>query len=170
MSVKKILLYPNPILKTPSEEVTVVSKTIQAMIQDMEDTFYNSPGCVGIAAPQIGFSHKIIIIDATRAKKAKKNKTPHGKLICINPEIQDQSGTIRFREGCLSIPDFTGNVIRSEKITVSFLDQNLDNHRIECEGFESVIFQHEIDHLDGILFLDRVRSLKRDIFRRKKYL
>lgn len=170
MSVKKILIYPNPILKTPSREITDISKPVQEMIQDMEATFYSSPGCVGIAAPQIGFSHRIIIIDATRAQKAKKNKNPHGKLVCINPEIQNRSGTIRFREGCLSVPDFTGNVIRSEKITVSYLDQNLDSHCIVCEGFESVIFQHEIDHLDGILFLDRVRSLKRDIFRRKKYL
>ncbi len=170
MSVKKILLYPNPILKTPSQEITDLSKSIQEMIQDMEDTFYNSPGCVGIAAPQVGFSYRIIVIDATRAKKAKKNKNPHGKLICINPKIQNRQDQIRFREGCLSIPDFTGNVIRSKKVTVSFLDENLNNRSIECEGFESVIFQHEIDHLDGILFLDRVRSLKQDIFRRKKYL
>jgi len=74
MSVKKILLYPNPILKTPSKEVTALSKSIQEMIQDMEDTFHNSPCCVGIAAPQIGFSHRIIIIDATRSPKVKKNK------------------------------------------------------------------------------------------------
>ena len=94
----------------------------------------------------------------------------HGNLVLINPEIVSKEGKITGRDGCLSVPDWTGNVTRFEKITVQALDSSGKPLRFETEGFEAVVIQHEIDHLDGLLFLDRVSSLKTDIFRRKPEL
>ena len=135
----------------------------------MTDTFSRSPGCVGIAAPQIGYLTRIIIVDVAHSKKARKNSSVHNRLYCINPKIIHQTGSIMFREGCLSIPDFTANVIRAERISVSYYDEHFVYKTIDAYGFEAVVLQHEIDHLDGKLFLDRVRSFTTDVFRRKKY-
>jgi len=170
MPVQEIKVYPNPVLKQVCKAVTNPPSIIKTIIDDLIDTLRISPGCVGIAAPQIGYLWRVIAIDAQAGKKPKNDSSYHGKLVCLNPQIETKSGSILFREGCLSIPEFTGNVIRAEKITVNYLDTNLNPQTIECHGFEAVIFQHEIDHLDGILFLDRVQSLKRDIFRRKIFL
>lgn len=170
MTVKPILLYPDPRLKQVCEPVNVLSDSIRETIRNLADTFDISPGCVGIAAPQIGSLLRIIIVDAANSKKRQKNTSIHNRIICINPEIIQRGGTIMFREGCLSIPDFTGNVIRHNAITVRYLDERFIQHEIQAHGFESVVIQHEIDHLDGILFLDRVRSFTHDVFRRKNYL
>lgn len=171
MTVQKILTYPNPILKEISQPVPGdPPETFLKILTDLDDTFKNAPGCVGIAAPQIGWLMRVIILDVQQARKVPESSSIHGKLVCINPEIIAKSGKIYFREGCLSIPDFTGNVSRAEKITVTFLDEHFRAHTCDMTGFEAVIFQHESDHLNGILFLDRVESLKRDVFRRKNYL
>ena len=123
------------------------------------------PGGVGIAAPQVGRLQRIAIVDVST-----KPKTPnHGKLILINPEISDWQGMKKGREGCMSVPDFTGNVIRAEKITLKFQDMNADWHEHEMEGFEARAVQHEMDHLDGLLFLDRLVSRRSDLFKRKVY-
>ncbi|MCD6459320.1 peptide deformylase, partial [bacterium] len=90
-------------------------------------------------------------------------------ILFRNTPIIDRKGSIQAREGCLSVPDFTGNVIRSKSIKIRFFDEQFNRREIEACGFESIVFQHEIDHLDGLLFLDRVRSLKKDVFRRKMY-
>jgi peptide deformylase len=107
----------------------------------------------------------MVVIDCSLALKPCAN---HGLLALINPVISRSEGKRLGREGCLSIPDFTGNVVRAEKITVNAMTTNGAQTRVEAEGFEAVVLQHEIDHLDGILFLDRVSSLKTDVFRRKK--
>lgn len=171
MAQREILTYPDQRLKQVSQQVTALNDQVSALITDLDDTFTVAPGCVGISAPQIGELWRVIIVDATRSgsKKAKKTSTLHGKLICINPTITACNGSLVFREGCLSIPDFTGNVVRSEQITVEYLDERFEPQKIDASGFESVIFQHEIDHLNGVLFLDNVRSFKRDVFRRKRY-
>ena len=170
MAVQPILLYPDPRLKQVCTPVNILTDSVKHTIRNLADTFDVSPGCVGIAAPQTGCLLRIIIVDASNSKKTQKNTSVHNRIVCINPEITQHDGTIMFREGCLSIPDFTGNVIRHNTLTVRYLDERFTQHEIQAHGFESVVLQHEIDHLDGILFLDRVRSFTHDVFRRKKYL
>jgi peptide deformylase len=180
MAIRDILVYPNPDLKKVSKAVELnpqsQNKTVDAiwdpasaqtfreLIADLEETLYVQPGCVGIAAPQIGALVRIVIIDSSRNPRF---PSQHGKLVLINPIITSQEGAVVGREGCLSLPDFTGNVSRAQKITVEA--QNIDGQKIylEAQDFEARLILHECDHLDGILFIDRVSSLKTDIFRRK---
>ncbi|MDX8404266.1 MAG: peptide deformylase [Mariprofundaceae bacterium] len=120
------------------------------------------PGGVGIAAPQIGELQRIVIIDCTRAMRPCKN---HGLLYMVNPEVIEKSGSVLGREGCLSVPDWVGVVPRAKKIQVRYQDLEGAVQVIESKGFEARVVQHEIDHLDGILFIDRVVSTK-DLVRR----
>ena len=169
MPVRKILVYPDKNLKKISKPVEPQTDKLKNMIKDMRDTFNVSPGCVGLAAPQIGIELRMILVDVSNSKQAEKKSSVHGNLLCFNPVITNKKGSVQAREGCLSVPDFTGNVIRSQSITVTFLDEKFQSHEIEVFGFEAIVIQHEIDHLDGLLFLDRVRSFKKDVFRRKVY-
>ena len=166
MAIKEVLVYPNPLLKEISEEVEALTDEVKQTITDLLDTMEASPHSVGIAAPQIGKLFRIIAIDASRNKKCENH---HGKMIMINPEILKWEGLIQFREGCMSVPDYTGNVNRARKILVQYQDENLSQKALEAEEFESVLIQHEMDHLDGVLFIDRVVSKRTDLFRRKKY-
>ena len=134
------------------------------IIQDLLDTLASSPG-VALAAPQIGEPYRIIVCDVSRKTKEKNN----GRVILINPTIQRREGNKILREGCLSVPDYTGNVTRAEKVWVEGLDPRGLPVNLISEGFEALAFQHEIDHLDGILFLDRITSLSTDLFRRKTF-
>lgn len=166
MAILPILLYPNPLLKTKSLSVDRENPHLDALIDDMLETMRSHQFCVGLAAPQVGVISRVVVIDGSRARKNNKN---HGKLVLINPIITVAEGKQLFREGCLSVPDLTGNVIRHTNIVVESLDREGIPQKIIAEGFEAVILQHEIDHLDGILFLDRISSLKSDVFRRKNY-
>ena len=121
---------------------------------------------VGIAAPQIGAIFRAAVVDVSKSKLGKKQEN-HGLLQMVNPEIIEHEGSQIVREGCMSVPDYTGNVTRSESIVVQFLDQNQQLQVIRSEGFEAIAIQHELDHLDGLLLLDRVSSLKTGLFRRK---
>jgi peptide deformylase len=120
---------------------------------------------VGVAAPQIGVLSRIVVVDVSKSKLGKDNN--HGLLEMINPEILEKSGSKTMREGCMSVPDYTGNVTRAEHIVVEFSNREGQLRVIEASGFEAVAIQHELDHLDGLLFLDRVSSLKTDLYRRK---
>ena len=123
------------------------------------------PGGVGIAAPQVGRFQRIAIVDISS-----KPKLPnHGRMVLINPEITEWQGMVMGREGCMSVPDFTGNVIRAEKITFTAFDEFGEQHEYTSEGFEARAVQHEVDHLDGMLFLDRLVSRRTDLFQRKVY-
>lgn len=166
MAVKEVLVYPDPTLKEISEDVTALTDEVKKTITDLLDTMEASSHSVGIAAPQIGKLFRIIAIDASKNKKCDNN---HGKMIMINPEILKWEGIIQFREGCMSVPDYTGNVNRARKIIVQYQDENFEQKALEAEEFEAVLIQHEIDHLDGVLFIDRVVSKRTDLFRRKKY-
>ncbi len=137
------------------------------LIRDLIDTMHAGPGSVGVAAPQIGATLRICVVDVSKSKLGRANN--HGLLIMINPEILKREGAGVMREGCMSVPDYTGDVERAVEITVRFVDENGDVRQVEASGFEAVAIQHEIDHLDGILFLDRITSLKTGLFRRKKY-
>ena len=173
MTVLDIITYPDQRLKLESEEVVKFDESLKNFIQDLDDTMRSGPGGVGIAAPQVGVMLRIIMVDVSETEAARlskrSNKNPHGHLIMINPEIIEWQGKKKGREGCLSVPDFTGNVIRAEEIVVTALDENAKPHKFEMEGFEARAVQHELDHLDGLLFLDRLVSRRNDLFKRKNY-
>ncbi|MBW2504948.1 MAG: peptide deformylase [Deltaproteobacteria bacterium] len=165
MAVRKIRVYPDPILKKVAEPVEQFNKTTVEVVQDLVDTMLDAGHSVGVAAPQIGVSQRIVVVDVSKSKLGKTNN--HGLLEMVNPEIIASSGSQMMREGCMSVPDYTGNVTRAEHVIVEFLDRSGQLRCVEASAFEAVAIQHEIDHLDGLLFLDRVSSLKTDIFRRK---
>jgi len=128
----------------------------------MLDSLAVSPG-VALAAPQIGYALRIIVVDVTR----KKGEQGHGLLVLLNPRILHADSPRIVREGCLSVPDFTGNVRRYDQVTLEATTQDGKMTVLSVSGFEALAFQHEIDHLAGILFLDRIESLNTDLFRRK---
>lgn len=165
MAVCPIVLYPDPILKQVAAPVAEVDAVALAVMQDLLDTMVESGHSVGVAAPQIGVSLRIVVVDVSKSKLGRDNH--HGLLEMINPQILESTGSRVMREGCMSVPDYTGNVNRAERIVVEFTGRGGRTRVIECSGFEAVAIQHEIDHLDGLLFLDRVSSLKTDLYRRK---
>jgi peptide deformylase len=121
---------------------------------------------VGIAAPQVGRLQRIVVLDCSATRKPQPN---HGRLMLVNPEITDWDGFELGREGCLSVPDYTGNVIRAERIKLKAQDPYGKSLEFEMEGYEARALQHEVDHLDGILFIDRLVSRRTDLFQRKVY-
>jgi len=167
MPARSILLYPDAALKEVCVPVASIDEGVRTLIRDLVDTMHDGPGSVGVAAPQIGALLRVCVVDVSKSKLGKENN--HGLLILINPEILRLAGTAIMREGCMSVPDYTGDVERAVEITLRFLNENGEVREIESTGFEAVAIQHEIDHLDGLLFLDRISSLKTGLFRRKKY-
>ncbi|MCF6266847.1 MAG: peptide deformylase [Desulfuromusa sp.] len=167
MAVRKVLIYPDVHLKEICAPVVNFDESVEQLLQDLVDTMVDAGHSVGIAAPQLGNLRRAAVVDVSKSKLGKKQRN-HGLLQMINPEIVEKAGSQIVREGCMSVPDYTGNVTRSESIVVQFLDQKQQLKVIRTEGFEAIAIQHELDHLDGLLFLDRVSSLKTDLFRRKK--
>lgn len=158
--IRKILTFPDPELKKKCQPVAVINDKVIELVRDMAETMYAAPG-VGLAAPQIGVHHRIVVIDV-----AGKDDPPQ-LIVAINPVIIHADGESYEEEGCLSIPKYAANVRRHERVVVKAL--NLDGEEITCkaDGLLAIAFQHEIDHLDGILFIDHISPLKREIFRRK---
>ena len=167
MPAQTILLYPHPVLKKVSHAVTAIDDEIRGLIDDLLDTMGSGPGSVGVAAPQIGVTLRVCVVDVSANRHGKENN--HGLLVMVNPEIVHREGAAIMREGCMSVPDYTGDVERATTITVRFMDGAGTAREITATGFEAVAIQHEMDHLDGILFLDRIVSLKTGLFRRKSY-
>jgi peptide deformylase len=166
MALLPILVYPDATLKQISQPVLQLDDATRQFIFDLDETMNAQPGCVGIAAPQTGNRQRIILIDVSRNRKPLPN---NGKLVMINPVIGEKEGQVLGSEGCLSLPHLTANVIRAQRITVHYLDENMEEKQLATSDFEARVVLHEADHLDGILFLDRVSSLKTDVFRRKRY-
>jgi len=165
MAILDILKLPDPRLKQVSEPVDSFDQSLRDFIADLEETRLAGPGAVGIAAPQVAHFRRIVILDLSS-----RPKTPnHGHLVLINPEITHWEGFAMGREGCLSVPDYTGNVIRATQIRLKAQDADGVEHQYEMEGFEARAVQHELDHLDGLLFVDRVVSRRTDLHRRKVY-
>jgi peptide deformylase len=162
---REVLRYPHAILKSPASRVEPGPEAL-ALAADLVDTMRASPACVGIAAPQIGVSARAFCLDVGGHRRA---KTDHGLTVMMNAVVVERSGRDVLREGCMSLPDLTANVARAERITVEGDAPDGAPLRIVAEGFEARAFQHEIDHLDGLLFLDRVSSLTADVFPRKRY-
>lgn len=169
MPILPVLTYPNQALKTICSAITDLNAELVELAGSLEETLEASPGCVGIAAPQVGATQRLIVVDASRCRKPVHN---HGRLVLFNPVIEFQEGEALGREGCLSLPDLTANVRRAQRIVLRALgyrNGELEELTLDAEGFEARIISHEADHLDGLLFLDRVTSLKTDVFRRKNY-
>ena len=165
MAILEILTIPDPRLKQESLPIERFDDELRAFIQDLEETMRASPGGIGIAAPQVGRFQRIVILDLSSKPKIKN----HGRMVLINPEITEWEGMVKGREGCMSVPDYTGNVIRAEKIKFTAFDELGNQHQYETEGFEARAVQHEVDHLDGVLFIDRLVSRRTDLFQRKNY-
>ncbi|HEX3036416.1 MAG TPA: peptide deformylase [Thermodesulfobacteriota bacterium] len=164
MSVLPALKYPHQILRAKSMSVSEINEEIRQIIRDMTETMYASPGCVGIAAPQVGFRLRIFVMDVSRKVGSRKN---HGLVTLINPEIIYREGEKITREGCLSIPGFLGNVKRARRVIVKGLNPDGKEVEILSRDLEAIAVQHEVDHLDGMLFIHRVSSLTTDLIRRK---
>jgi len=167
MPNQPILRYPHPILKKLCHRVEHIDNSILSLVEDLLDTMHAGPGSVGVAAPQIGVTLRVCVVDVSASRHGKDNH--HGQLCMINPEIIARAGMAVMREGCMSVPDYTGDVERATTITVRFHEPDGSHREIEASGFEAVAIQHEMDHLDGILFLDRIVSIKTGLFRRKSY-
>lgn len=172
MAVLPVLIYPDDRLKQVSKPVTVFDDGLAGFVSDLNETMDDGPPSVGIAAPQTGHFIRVCIVDVSgflELSLKRKRKVPssnHGRMVLVNPVITDRTGEAVGREGCLSVPDYTGNVSRAMNITVEARDIHGNTQLFESEGFEARAIQHELDHLDGRLFLDRLVSA-RELFRRK---
>ncbi len=159
MALRAIRRYGDPALRKKAEPVLEITPEIQTLIDDMVETMYDALG-IGLAAPQIGVSLRVIVID-------EGTKESTGPRAFINPVIVSQMGSVRGEEGCLSLPGVYGEVVRAERVKVEALDRKGAPLQLEARGLLARVFQHELDHLDGILFLDRLDKVQRDRIKRK---
>jgi peptide deformylase len=158
--IRPIVKFPDPILQQVSEPVSVFDKDLAQLVEDMFESMYDAQG-IGLAAPQIGVNKRITVIDLSNKAK------PEDKLVLINPEITFREGKQFSEEGCLSLPEIREKVNRAAKVKVRAQDVKGKWFEMEGEELLARCFQHEIDHLDGILFLFRISGLKRDLLLRK---
>jgi len=165
VSELQLLIYPDSGLKQPSAPVRQFDRDLDEFVHELTAVLERFPGCVGIAAPQVGCHQRIVVIDVPD----KPDSSCHGRRVLINPEVIEWNGMVLGREGCLSVPDFTGDVIRAESVLVQASDVDGASRTYEFTGFEARATQHEIDHLDGLLFVDRLVSRRHDLYRRKVY-
>lgn len=161
MSIRRIYQYPDPVLRKETEKITSFDRDLTALIEDMAETMYDAPG-IGLAAPQIGKSAKLIVVDTSEDKEGEKQF-----MALVNPKIVAHEGTQLDEEGCLSVPELTANVKRHKKITVAFQDSEGKARELTTEDRFAVVLQHEIDHLNGILFIDHLSPLKRNLYKKK---
>ena len=167
MAVREVLRVPDPLLKQTARPLGDGERgEAERVAADLLDTMRSFPRCVGIAAPQIAELVRLVVVDVSEHPKA---TTRSGELVLVNPRVVESSGAEVAREGCLSIPDLTANVRRATRIAVEATTPAGEPVALATEGFEARCVLHELDHLDGVLFLDRVDSLATDVFRRKSY-
>jgi peptide deformylase len=161
MALRQILVAPDPILKAKAKPVETVDADVRQMMDDMLETMYDAPG-IGLAAPQIGVSRRVIVLDIAREDE------PRAPLCMANPDliwVSDEDAT--YEEGCLSVPEHYAEVARPARIRVAYLDRDGTPQQLEAEGLLATVIQHEMDHLDGVLFIDHLSSLKRNMILRK---
>ena len=166
MPVRPVVRLPDPVLKRTAEPISEIGPEELALAADLLDTMEASPSCVGVAAPQIGVSRRAFCVDVTGHKKA---DSCHGAFVLFNPVLLVAAHGELAREGCLSVPDLTGNVARATEVVIQGITPEGATRVIEANAFEARALLHELDHLDGVLFIDRVGSLATDVFRRKRY-
>ena len=162
MSVLPIRLFPDPILRTVCKPIRALKPSHQKFLTHLIETLYAQRGGIGIAAPQVGEPIRLALVDVSSKDPAKRRE------ILLNPLIRSWGGQVLSREGCMSLPDYTANVYRAERIVLEWADEKGRLQQRAVSGMEAICIQHEIDHLNGILFIDRVASLKTDVFPRKK--
>lgn len=164
MALLNILKYPDPFLKKKVAPVKNFTG-IKTLIDDMVETMYNAKG-IGLAATQVGVDKRVVVLDVPDKDEEKRVK---GKnlIALINPEIIEATGTTKYEEGCLSVPGFTADVERASNLKVMAFDTNGKPFEFEADGLFAIAIQHEIDHLDGFLFIDRLSRLKREIIKKK---
>jgi peptide deformylase len=167
MALRPVLQFPDPRLKRKSAPVTEISDEIRQLAADMIEVMYDEPG-IGLAAPQVGEAIRLIVMDTDWTEEGAERKPG----VMLNPEIIAREGQITWNEGCLSVPDFTAEVERSARVRVRYQDLDGNTREEDVSELRAVCFQHEIDHLDGILFIDRISRLKRTMYvqKRKKQL
>jgi peptide deformylase len=161
MALRPILVAPHPVLKAKAQPVETVDAELRQMMDDMLETMYDAPG-IGLAAPQIGVSSRVIVFDIA------KEDEPKAPMAMVNPElvwVSDEDAS--YEEGCLSVPEHYAEVVRPARIRVSFLDRDGAKQELEADGLLATVIQHEMDHLDGILFIDHLSNLKRNMILRK---
>jgi peptide deformylase len=160
MTILEVCAYPEKILLRQAELITAIDEEIVKLADHMAETMYNAPG-IGLAANQVGVGKQLLVVDIAPRR-------PESELIVLaNPEIVAVEGEVTIEEGCLSVPDCRAEVKRHEKVRVRGIDLQEKEVEIEAEGLLAVVLQHEIDHLNGILFIDHISRLKRDLFKRK---
>ena len=162
---RRILAFPEPVLKQVAAPVRSIDGSLVETLADMAETMYAAPG-VGLAAPQIGLSERAIVVDCDSSEE-KSAGSGRGLLKLINPEIIEAEGKIVWEEGCLSVVDYSAEVTRAARILLRAFTPEEKEVRLEAEGLLAVCLQHEIDHLDGKLFIDRISRLKRDLYKRR---
>ena len=165
MAVRPVLRLPEPVLKRPAASVGSIGDDARALAADLVDTMRASPACVGLAAPQIGVGLRAFVVDVSGHRKA---GACHGEVVLFDPEVLLAHGPIVGREGCMSVPDLTGDVARPSRLLVRGMAPDGGQRVVQVEGFEARAFQHELDHLAGLVFLDRVAS-PAAVFARKVY-
>jgi len=160
MSHMKIYTYPDAVLKTTAEPIRDIDEDLRKIIDQMIETMYSAPG-IGLAANQVGLLKRVIVFDGSPSED---EPNPH---VLINPEIVAGEDSIKWDEACLSVPDYTADVVRKARIQVKGLDRHGNPLSLEAEELLAVCLQHEIDHLDGVLFIDRISRLKRALYKKK---
>lgn len=160
MALLSICTYPDPVLRKKASPVDAVDREIRKLVDDMAETMYGAPG-IGLAANQVGKPQQVIVVDLQRPEYE------GGLLVLVNPKIIAASGETTYEEGCLSVPEFFSNVKRYSEITVRALDQHSKPVELNASGLLAVVLQHEIDHLEGRLFIDHLGATSKDIFKRK---
>lgn len=176
MAILQVLKYPDPFLKIKAEPVIAIDDGVKGLIRDITETMYYSRG-IGLAAVQVGVSKRVIVLDVPDEEieedgdGATKRPAPDGRgknlIALINPEIIEASGSVVFEEGCLSVPGQTADVERAAEVRVRALDKDGQTIEIKAGKLYAIALQHEIDHLDGILFIDRISRLKRELIKRR---
>jgi peptide deformylase len=167
VAVRRVVRYPARVLKGLTGPVGSIGDLERQLASDLVDTMYDSPGCVGLAAPQIGVPSRAFAMDVSVMRKPPPGN--HGLVVLFDPELLLADGSDYRREGCMSVPDYTCDVRRATSVVVRGVTPEGEHRVVEAEGFEARAVQHELDHLEGLLILDRVASARTDVFRRKRY-
>jgi peptide deformylase len=170
MALRPVLQFPDKRLRRKAKPIAEITDELRQLAQDMCDVMYDEPG-IGLAATQVGEDVRLIVVD-TEWKDDENENPVKNPLVLVNPELSEHDGKVLWKEGCLSVPDFEAEVERAERVLLRALDLDGKPVEIRAEGLQAVCFQHEVDHLDGVLFIDRISRLKRSRYelKRKKQL
>ncbi len=160
MSILPICIYPDAVLREKAERVENIDNGLQRLIDDMIETMYNAPG-IGLAANQVGRALSVLVVDVQR------QESESGLIVLINPELVSARGETTFEEGCLSVPEYYAKVKRHEEVVVCGLDRRGEKIEISAGGLLAIALQHEMDHLEGKLFIDLINPIAKDIFKRR---